>query len=550
MQWERFQSKQEIYNHMSNAQKNDRTPPEEFQRQLSEFMRQHFNNIGGSSLPKSDFDISVDSPEAAPDDGGFKFDYKPRDIKAYLDRFVIQQDEAKKVLSVALCDHYHQVRLAFEGKETPNYAKQNIILIGPTGVGKTYLIRSIAELIGVPFVKGDATKFSETGYVGGDVEDLVRELYRRADGDVERAQYGIIYIDEIDKLAAASTPSGRDVSGRGVQTNLLKLMEETEVPTRSPQDIAGQIQAMMDITQRGKKSANAINTRHILFIVSGAFGGLEKLVRQRLREATIGFAAKEMKSETEAQVMEQVQTRDFIDFGFEPEFIGRLPVRVVCQSLSVDDLYAILKTSEGSIIRQYEQSFAAYGIEVLFQDDGLRRIAERAGEEQTGARGLMTVCERVFRDIKFELPSTLVKRFVVTRELVDNPPAELKKLLAEQEKEERQVARQLVHEFAERFRENHGLKIKFTEAAADLLVSQALEQGQQIRDFCATRFKDYQFGLKLISQNTGQEEFTVDVEAVKAPDKVLSDWVVASYRNKEGANAPETPGSTSAAPSP
>src|SRR5213083_378607 len=149
----------------------------------------------------------------------------------------------------------------------PNYAKQNIILVGPTGVGKTYLIRSVADLIGVPFVKGDASKFSETGYVGGDVEDLVRELLRRADGDAERAQYGIIYIDEIDKIATSSHVTGRDVSGRGVQTNLLKLMEETEVPARSPQDIAGQIQAMMDLNQRGKKSATNVNTKHILFIV-------------------------------------------------------------------------------------------------------------------------------------------------------------------------------------------------------------------------------------------------------------------------------------------
>src|SRR6185312_12598259 len=161
----------------------------------------------------------------------FEFKYKPRDVKAYLDRFVIKQDEAKKVLSVAMCDHYHHVRLALKGKEQPNYTKQNIILVGPTGVGKTYLIRCIADLIGVPFVKGDATKFSETGYVGGDVEDLVRELVRRANGDVARAEYGIIYIDEIDKIAAASTNT-RDVSGRGVQTNLLKLMEETEVPVR------------------------------------------------------------------------------------------------------------------------------------------------------------------------------------------------------------------------------------------------------------------------------------------------------------------------------
>jgi ATP-dependent protease HslVU (ClpYQ) ATPase subunit len=268
-----------------------------------------------------------------------------------------------------------------------------------------------------------------------------------------------------------------------------------------------------------------------LFIVSGAFQSLENIVKRRMREASIGFAAPHGKSTSEeASTLDNATTRDFIEFGFEPEFIGRLPVRVVCQSLSVDDLFIILKTSEGSIIRQYEQTFAAYGIEVLFRDDGLRRIAELSGEETTGARGLMTVCERIFRDFKFELPSTLVRRFVVTRELVDNPAAELRKLMAEHEQEEKSVARQLVHDFADRFRDTHKLEIKFTDPAADRLVAMALEQSVPIRDLCAARFKDFQFGLKLIWQNTGQKEFVIDIDAVETPDKILSEWVVKSYR--------------------
>ncbi len=504
--------------------------PEDFQRRLSEFMRQH--------LPGSSFGATASRPEEPADDAqrseketGFKFNYKPREVKEHLDRFVIKQDEAKKVLSVALCDHYHHVRLAMEGKEQSNYQKQNVLLMGPTGVGKTYLIRSMAELVGVPFVKADATKFSETGYVGGDVEDLVRDLVRIANGDVARAQYGIIYIDEIDKIASASNMTGRDVSGRGVQTNLLKLMEETDVPARAPHDVAGQMQAMMDFMQPNrKKQPSVINTKHILFVVSGAFSGLEKLVEKRLRESAIGFSAAARATRDENMTLDHAETRDFIDFGFEPEFIGRLPVRVVCKPLNVDDLFQILRTSEGSIIRQYEQTFGAYGIEPLFHEDGLRRIAELAADEKTGARGLMTICERIFRDLKFELPSTQVKRFAVSRDLVDNPQAQLKNLLAEQAREERGISRQLIQEFADRFRDSFGLTLKFTEAAFDKLIDMAATQNTAVRDLCASKFKDFQFGLKLISQNTGRKEFTVDLDAVDAPDKVLSDWVVASYR--------------------
>lgn len=511
---------------MKNAIPDGPVTPEEFRRQLAELMQQHF--VGDRMAH-----LHADAGGSGPHEEGevsFEFNRTPKEVKAYLDRFVIKQEEAKKVLSVALCDHYHHVRLALAGKDQPNYAKQNILLVGPTGVGKTYLVRSLADLIGVPFVKADATKFSETGYVGSDVEDLVRELLRRANGDVKRAQYGIIYIDEIDKIAAAPNIQGRDVSGRGVQTNLLKLMEETDVSARSPNDIAGQLQALMEFTQRGRKPPEVINTKHILFIVSGAFTGLENIVRRRLREATIGFAARPGTAIYEHDIVERASTRDFIEFGFEPEFIGRLPVRVYCHPLSTDDLFNILKASEGSIIRQYEQTFAAYGIEVLFADDGLKRIAELASEEQTGARGLMTVCERVFRDFKFELPSTHVRRFIVTRECVENPRAALERLLAESEAEERVVLRGIVQEFAGRFQKEHGLKLVFTTPAVDRLIQLAAESHQPLRNVCAERFKDYQFGLRLIFQNTGQSEFTIDADTVEHPDKVLNDWVIASYR--------------------
>jgi ATP-dependent Clp protease ATP-binding subunit ClpX len=515
--------------------------PEDFQRQFADLMQQHMPNMGnpaGNQATASNPDEPVEQEKKGEEK--FEFQHRPKDVKAYLDRFVIQQNEAKKVLSVALCDHYHHVRLSQEGKELANYAKQNVILLGPTGVGKTYLIKSVAELIGVPFVKGDATKFSETGYVGGDVEELVRELARRADGDIKKAQYGIIYIDEIDKIAQSDQSGGRDVSGRGVQTNLLKLMEETDVSARSQQDIAGQIQAMMEM-QKGKKSGNQINTKHILFIVSGAFDGLGKIIEKRLSDATIGFAAIGKPVLDEDRVLDQVETKDLLEYGFEPEFVGRLPVRVVCNPLKDDDLYSILKSSEGSIVRQYEADFEAYGIEVLFAEDALRRIATLAATEKTGARGLMTVCERVFRNYKFELPSSSVKQFEVTRQMIDDPETELVALLKRQETPETKIAKGLVEEFATRFQDTHELELRFTSNAIERLVGLAQTEGQSVREICQERFKDFQFGLKLIAQNTGQEVFELDQDVISDPEKALSEWVVASYRGKE----PEKSGSVS-----
>ncbi len=508
--------------------------PEDFQKQMQEFIKKNFKDGNVMFLNPETENNSEEGENIEETSNIFKFNYKPRDIKEYLDRFVIKQDEAKKVVSVALCDHYNHVRLALDGKEHPNYTKQNILLLGPTGVGKTYLIRCAADLIGVPFVKADATKFSETGYVGGDVEDMVRELVRRANGDIKRAEYGIIYIDEIDKIASAREIAGRDVSGRGVQTNLLKLMEETEVPSRSPQDIAGQIAALMESTRpRQKKQPNMVNTKHILFIVSGAFDGLDKIVRRRLRESTIGFSAKGSEVPDDDKVVELAETRDFVEFGLEPEFIGRLPVRVYCKPLTVDDLFGILKHSEGSIIRQYQQDFAAYGIQAEFADSGLKRIAEFAAEEKTGARGLMTICERVLREFKFELPSTNVKHFIVDDELVNKPQESLNKLIQEQKEKDKSGAGDMVAQFVSQYSKEYDLQLSFTKSAIQKLVSEAETSGKTVVDLCREKFKDYQFGLRLICQNTGQNSFIIDCDAVENPDKVLSQWVVESYRKQQ-----------------
>ena len=359
---------------------------------------------------------------AAPAKPEFSFNLKPADIAKHLNRFVIGQREAKKVLSVALCDHFQHVRLTLEGSPAPFYQKQNVLLLGPTGVGKTHLIRSAAALIGVPFVKADATKFSETGYVGGDVDDLVRDLVRRAGGDVKKAEHGIIYLDEVDKLATRGEGAGRDVSGRGVQTNLLKLMEDGDVPVVSPNDMTGQLQnAMSAMRGSGGSQPETINTRHILFIVSGAFSGVDEIIRHRL-------GAKNKQATDE--LISQVSTADLISYGLEPEFIGRLPVRVACHGLDTDDLFNVLRKSESSLIHQYERAFAAYGIKCEFKDDGLRRLAELAAAERTGARGLMTICERVFRDFKFKLPGSRVKKFAVTAKMVGAPTEELRRLIS------------------------------------------------------------------------------------------------------------------------
>ncbi|MDQ8204452.1 AAA family ATPase [Pelagicoccus sp. SDUM812003] len=521
-------------------------PMEELQKNLQDLFKQgkafmpFGGPMGGASGVASPGSSGPTSPKQEEEDQERaealkriqEFNLKPREIRDYLDRFVIQQNEAKKVISVSICDHYNHVRRCIERPELleQDYAKQNIILLGPTGVGKTYLMRNVAKLIGVPFVKADATKFSETGYVGGDVEDLVRDLVKNANGDTDLAQYGIIYIDEIDKIANKMESGGRDVSGRGVQINLLKLMEDTEVALQSQTDMMGQMQAMMEMQRGGKPRKRSLSTKHILFIVSGAFDQMDKSIEKRLRNTSMGFGSQPAADQEEQDTfLNEVETRDFIDYGFEPEFIGRLPVRVACQPLKPKDLLEIMSSSEGSVLRQYISDFEGYGITLEMAREAMEEVAERAYKEKTGARGLMTVLERVFRSFKFELPSTSIKTLSVGRSTIENPEAELKVLLRENLSDQHEVLRAEIDAFCQRFSEQYGFTLEFTDEAVTALVEESLEKDKTIRALCERKFHDFNHGLTLISRNTGQTTFTIDAEVIADAEKALSAWVVASY---------------------
>jgi ATP-dependent Clp protease ATP-binding subunit ClpX len=418
--------------------RNDKIPnPEEIEKDISEFLAKKYGAtvkmVSPMVIPhKAEDEVGQKTP---PRPKSFNFELKPEDLIQYLDRYVIKQEDAKEILATKICTHFNRITRAETATDTVRDMvggiKNNILMIGPTGVGKTYLVKLIAKRIGVPFVKGDATKFSETGYVGGDVEDLVRDLVREADDDIELAQYGIIYIDEIDKIAGSKNHFGADVSRTGVQRALLKPMEETEVDLKVPHDPISMFQEIERYRKTGNRAKRSVNTRNILFIMSGAFGGLAEIIRKRITSQPIGFGAQIKNAQTDAQILKMVKTEDLVEFGFESEFVGRLPVRAIFDPLETADLYNILLNPNNPIILSKRLDFAAYDIDVKFDEAVLKQIAKDASEENTGARGLVSAVEKALLRFERRLPSTDVKRLPITSDFIKEPDFAIKKLLEE-----------------------------------------------------------------------------------------------------------------------
>ncbi len=550
------------------------------ERELSEYIAKKYGERTRVVAPKLDMDLE---PELDGDGEGvwskINFDMKPEELMAYLDQYIVRQEEAKAVLATKICTHFNRARYlsrrpSRDSADGVGLIKNNVLMIGPTGVGKTYMVKLIAAKLGVPFVKGDATKFSETGYVGGDVEDLIREMVHEAGDDIELAQYGIVYIDEVDKIASSHHLIGPDVSRTGVQRALLKPMEETEVDLKVPHDPISQIQAIEKYRKTGQREKRSVNTRHILFIMSGAFPDLAEVVKKRQNQKCMGFNADVREAGPDVECMKNVTAQDLVNFGFETEFVGRLPVSVVLEELSADDLHQILRNPNNPVVISKKRDFAAYGIELRFEDEALALLAENAAELKTGARGLVSAVEKALLPFEKRLPSTGIRRLLVTPELVRGPAAALEELLADPDNPEmaaradealkaermellKMVARrevlyrdrvpepltparmdliadeyyrvgmtlgaafenvldrlELMHDFERSFYHRYGIKISFTEPAEVAILAGAAAGDGDVTGYCQGLVPVLEPGLRLVMDRTGQSEFTLPEQAV------------------------------------
>lgn len=600
---------------MSKEDQNEGTKfpdPKKIEKEINEFLANKYGNrirVMGTQIgpwPGASESEGGDAVSEEASKGTIRFDMKPAELHEYLDRFVIRQDAAKEMLSTKICTHFNRIRYFQQRGGEDDFEgigriKSNIVLIGPTGVGKTYLIKLIAKKLGVPFVKGDATKFSETGYVGGDVEDLVRDLVQEADGDIEKAQYGIIYIDEIDKIASAHNIIGLDVSRTGVQRNLLKPMEETDVDLKVAHDPISMMEAAAHFQKTGKRLKRTVNTRNILFIVSGAFNGLEEIVAKRLNRQGLGFGAALRDKAERTDLLRAVKPEDLIEYGFESEFVGRLPVFSVLDELSEEDLYKILKNRYSSVVTAKKQDFKSYGIDIRFSDEALAAVAALAHQDKTGARALVSVMERVLVGFERVLPSTDIERFSVTAEVVANPRALLDEIVADEmhpsrcevfdeidRGEREELFEELAHraeEFQKRFGRSldgwalqavvdaaisrgvsvesaydryfevegsiraferefetlYGLKIRFMDDALQELITLVLNGSEEALIVCRKIFQNYHHGLKLVMERTGDTSFNIPKEAIKDPERFLNETIQRTYRQQQEQDQEHTP---------